>query len=141
MRTRTPMVVEIGAAGSDGTTDPAGPTRIAKGEMAVRGDATPPVRIGPAHNSARPAHPDKQAATQAPAHIGRELPTHPAGTEKNRFRTKSNRQPSRWTFCPRNALFRKLSNRSSRDMPLILYLVWPGCSWSDRNATGSGSVR
>src|SRR5215469_14416498 len=123
MRTKTPPV--IGAEGSDGTTGRAGPIRIANGEMAVRGDATPPVRIGPAHNSARLGHTDKQAATQAPAHIGIELPTHPAGTEKNRFRTKSNRQPSRWTFCPRNGLFRKLSNRSSRDMPLILYLVWP----------------
>ena len=121
MRTKTPVV--IGAEGSEETTGHADPTRIANGEMAAQGDATPPVRIGPAHNSGPPGHTAQQAATQAPAHIGREWQKPPAGTGMNRFRTKSNRQPSRWTFCPKNALFRRSSNRSSRDMPRILYSV------------------
>ena len=122
MQTKTPVVT--GAGGSGGTTGRADPTRIANGEMGVRGDAMGPVRIGRPHNSSGP--PDRraqQAETQAPAHIGRELQTHPAGTGMNRFRNKSNRQLSRWTFCPRNVLFRKSSNRSSRDMPRILCLV------------------
>ena len=70
MRTKTPVVT--GAEGSEGTTAHAGPTRTANGEMPVRGDATPPVRIGPAHHSGQPGHTARQAATQAPAHIGRE---------------------------------------------------------------------
>ena len=37
MRTMIPRVGVTGAEGSDGTTDHAGPTRIANGEMGVRG--------------------------------------------------------------------------------------------------------
>ena len=70
MRTKTRVVTA--AEGSDGTTGHVGPTRIANGEMAVRGDATPPVRIDPAHHSGQPGHTARQAATQAPAHIGRQ---------------------------------------------------------------------
>ena len=92
MRTKTPPV--IGAEGSDGTTGRAGPTRIANGEMGARGDATRPV-LGRLHNSGPPGRRAQQAETQAPAHIGRELQTHPAGTGMNRFRNKSNRQPSK----------------------------------------------
>src|ERR1700761_1911043 len=108
MPMKTPVV--IGAEGGEEMTGHADPTRIANGEIAAQGDVTPPVRIGPAHNSGPPGHTAQQAATQAPAHIGRESQTHPAGTGRNRFRTKSNRQPSRWIFCPRNALFRRSSN-------------------------------
>ena len=70
MPMKTPVVIE--AEGSEETTGHAGPTRIANGEMAVRGDATPPVRIDPAHHSGQPGHTARQAATQAPAHIGRQ---------------------------------------------------------------------
>lgn len=123
MRTQSLRVEVTEAEESDGTTGHTGLTRIANGEMGVRGDATRPVRIGRLHNSGPPGRTAQQAATQAPAHIGRELQTHLAETGMNRFRTKSNRQPSRSTFYPRNALFRKSSNKSSRGTPLILYLV------------------
>ena len=119
MRTKSPEV--IGAAVSDGTTDHAGPTRIVNDEMEVLGDGKPAVRIGRPHNSDPPGRTGKGAGTQAPAHIRRELQTPAAGM--NRFKNKSNRQPSRWTFYPRNVLFRKSSSKSSRGTPLILYLV------------------
>ena len=97
MRTKTPTVVVTGAEGSGGTTGRADPTRIANGEMGVRGDATPPVRIGRPHNSSGPLGlTAQQAETLAPAHIGTELRMqHPAGTGTNRFKNKSNRQPSK----------------------------------------------
>ena len=98
MRTMSPVT---GAEGSDGTTDHAGRTRIriANGEMGARIDGTPAARIGRPHNSnGPPGRTAQQAVTQAPAHIGRELQTHPAGTGMNRFRSKSNRQLSRITI-------------------------------------------
>jgi len=68
---------------------------------------TPPVKIVrlQLHRRGRRGHPANRTETHP--HILNELATEPAGAATNQFRTKSSRQPFRWTFCQRNALSQK----------------------------------
>ena len=123
MRTKSPRAEVTGGGEKGETIDHAGRVRIANGETGVQAGGKPPVRIGQRHKRGRPVHKASRAEIHPPARIPREWQTDPVGAGMNRFRIKSNRQPSKWIFCPRNALSRKSSNKSSRGTPLILYLA------------------